>query len=44
VAVLLRRRNAEEAVYRILNQLVEHADVYLVELTKVFDEINFVYR
>ncbi|KAL4719173.1 hypothetical protein ACJJTC_017597 [Scirpophaga incertulas] len=44
VAVLLRRKDAEETVYRILNQLVSNAATYLVELTKVFDEINSIYR
>ncbi|CAH0761428.1 unnamed protein product [Diatraea saccharalis] len=44
VAVLLRRKDSEDTVYRILIQLVENADTYLVELTKVFDEINSVYR
>ncbi|KAL0871584.1 hypothetical protein ABMA27_004116 [Loxostege sticticalis] len=44
VAVLLRRTNGKATIYTILNQLVTHADAYLVELSKVFDEINQVYR
>ncbi|CAG4963120.1 unnamed protein product [Colias eurytheme] len=44
VAVLLRRKNGKDAIYQILNQLVTNAGTYLVELSKVFDEINAVYR
>ncbi|CAH2039180.1 unnamed protein product, partial [Iphiclides podalirius] len=44
VAVLLRRKDGKDTVYRILNQLVLYVDIYLVELTKAFDEINSVYR
>ncbi|RVE47363.1 hypothetical protein evm_007962 [Chilo suppressalis] len=44
VAVLLRRSDSEDTIYRILVQLVENTDSYLVELTKVFDEINSVYK
>ncbi|XP_028175226.1 regulator of MON1-CCZ1 complex, partial [Ostrinia furnacalis] len=44
VAVLLRRTHGKGTVYRILNQLVADAAFYLVELGKVFDEINQVYR
>ncbi|XP_032520567.2 regulator of MON1-CCZ1 complex [Danaus plexippus] len=44
VGVLLRRNNSKETIYRILNQLVEHAGTYLMELTHCFDEINAVYR
>ncbi|XP_068618292.1 regulator of MON1-CCZ1 complex [Battus philenor] len=44
VAVLLRRKDGTDTVYRILNQLVTHVDTYLVELTQAFDEINTVYR
>lgn len=44
VAVLLRRTNAKETIYRILHQLITEAGSYLVELSKVFDEINTVYR
>ncbi|CAG9088668.1 unnamed protein product [Plutella xylostella] len=44
VAVLLRRTEGKETIYRILNQLVADAAIYLVELSKVFDEINSVYR
>ncbi|XP_039755416.1 regulator of MON1-CCZ1 complex [Pararge aegeria] len=44
VAVLLRRKNGKDTIYRILNQLVTDAGDYLVELAKSFDEINSVYR
>lgn len=44
VAVLLRRTEGKDTIYRILNQLVADAAIYLVELSKVFDEINSVYR
>ncbi|CAG9561510.1 unnamed protein product [Danaus chrysippus] len=44
VGVLLRRNNSKDTIYRILNQLVEHAGTYVVELTTCFDEINTVYR
>ncbi|CAH2090717.1 unnamed protein product [Euphydryas editha] len=44
VAVLLRRKDGKDTIYRILNQLVSEAGTYLVELTKAFDEINSVYR
>ncbi|XP_072947169.1 uncharacterized protein Bulli [Epargyreus clarus] len=44
VAVLLRRKDGKDTIYRILNQLVSNAATYLVELTKCFDEINAVYR
>ncbi|XP_037294795.1 uncharacterized protein LOC115447830 [Manduca sexta] len=44
VAVLLRRNNSDDTIYRILNQLVNDAAVYLLELSKIFDEINSVYR
>ncbi|XP_038206383.1 regulator of MON1-CCZ1 complex [Zerene cesonia] len=44
VGVLLRRKNGKDAIYQILNQLVTDAGTYLVELSKVFDEINAVYR
>lgn len=44
VAVLLRRTDGKETIYRILNQLVTDAGTYLVELSKSFDEINLVYR
>ncbi|CAG4946357.1 unnamed protein product [Parnassius apollo] len=44
IAVLLRRKDGVETIYRILNQLVLEVNTYLVELTKSFDEINSVYR
>ncbi|XP_063363628.1 regulator of MON1-CCZ1 complex [Cydia amplana] len=44
VAVLLRRTDGKETIYSILDQLVSSPDTYLVQLSKVFDEINAVYR
>ncbi|KAI5633281.1 colon cancer-associated protein mic1-like domain-containing protein [Phthorimaea operculella] len=44
VAVLLRRTDGKAAIYSILGQLVGEASKYLVEVSKVFDEINSVYR
>lgn len=44
VAALLRRTDGRDTIYRILHQLISDAGVYLVELSKVFDEINSVYR
>ncbi|GBP69503.1 Regulator of MON1-CCZ1 complex [Eumeta japonica] len=44
IATLLRRSNSKETIYNILNQLVEEADEHLMEISKVFDEINLVYR
>ncbi|KOB70993.1 Uncharacterized protein OBRU01_14508 [Operophtera brumata] len=44
VAVLLRRAGCRSTIYRILNQLVTEAGVYLVQLSRIFDEINAVYR
>ncbi|CAK1544829.1 unnamed protein product [Leptosia nina] len=44
VGVLLRRKDGKDTIYSILNQLITQADVYLVELSRVFDEINSVYR
>ena len=44
VAVLLRRTNGKDTIYRIVNQLVTEAGSYLVQLSQVFDEINSVYR
>lgn len=44
VAVLLRRTDGKDAIYRVLNQLVAEAGTYLVQLSDVFDEIHTVYR
>ncbi|CAH0730079.1 unnamed protein product, partial [Brenthis ino] len=44
IAVLLRRNNSKETIYRIMSQLVADAGNYLVQLIKSFDEINSVYR
>ncbi|XP_052758913.1 regulator of MON1-CCZ1 complex isoform X1 [Galleria mellonella] len=44
VAVLLRRTEGRDTIYRMMNQLVTEAGTYLVELTKAFDEIHLVYR
>ncbi|KAJ2943520.1 hypothetical protein O0L34_g16629 [Tuta absoluta] len=44
VAVLLRRTDGKATIYSLLGQLVGEANRYLVEVSKVFDEINSVYR
>ncbi|CAH0584557.1 unnamed protein product [Chrysodeixis includens] len=44
VAVLLRRTDGKDTIYRIVNQLVTEAGTYLVPLSDVFDEIHSVYR
>ncbi|KAI8425903.1 hypothetical protein MSG28_004910 [Choristoneura fumiferana] len=44
VSVLLRRTDGKETIYRILHQLVADPAAYLVQLSRVFDEINAVYR
>ncbi|CAH1638486.1 unnamed protein product [Spodoptera littoralis] len=44
VAVLLRRTDGKDTIYRVLNQLVAEAGTYLVQLSDVFDEIHTVYR
>lgn len=44
VAALLRRNGGRETIYKILNQLVAEGGTSLVELSKVFHEINTVYR
>ncbi|CAH0693908.1 unnamed protein product [Spodoptera exigua] len=43
VAVLLRRTDGKDTIFRILNQLVSEADSYLVQISEVFDEIHTVY-
>lgn len=44
LATLLKRSDGRETVYNVLNQLVNDANLYLIELAKVFDEINSIYR
>ncbi|XP_026733410.1 regulator of MON1-CCZ1 complex [Trichoplusia ni] len=44
VAVLLRRTDGKDTIYRIVHQLVTEAGTYLVQLSEVFDEIHSVYR
>nr|XP_049707896.1 regulator of MON1-CCZ1 complex isoform X5 [Helicoverpa armigera]XP_049707897.1 regulator of MON1-CCZ1 complex isoform X6 [Helicoverpa armigera]XP_049707898.1 regulator of MON1-CCZ1 complex isoform X7 [Helicoverpa armigera]XP_049707899.1 regulator of MON1-CCZ1 complex isoform X8 [Helicoverpa armigera]XP_049707900.1 regulator of MON1-CCZ1 complex isoform X9 [Helicoverpa armigera]XP_049707901.1 regulator of MON1-CCZ1 complex isoform X10 [Helicoverpa armigera] len=44
VAVLLRRTDGRDAIYRLLNQLVTQAGCYLAQLSHVFDEIHALYR
>ncbi|KAM3958549.1 regulator of MON1-CCZ1 complex protein bulli [Aphomia sociella] len=44
VAVLLRRTDGRDTIYRMLHQLITDAGTYLVELMKAFDEIHTVYR